>query len=77
MCRYCDRAKGWEQPELPAVSGNAITGNAKVCIFDYQTTPPELRVSDTGLAKKLWNGGTAAIHIQIKYCPMCGRKLGA
>ena len=64
MCRYCDRAKGWEQPELPAVSGNAITGNAKACIFDC-------------LAKKLWNGGTAAIHIQIKYCPMCGRKLGA
>ena len=50
MCRYCDRAKGWEQPELPAVSGNAITGNAKVCIFDYQTTQPELRISDTGLA---------------------------
>ena len=77
MCKYCDRNEKWGQPGLPGISGNVITPSAKACILDYHTSPPELNITDTGLAKNLWNGGTAVVHIQIKYCPMCGRKLGS
>ncbi len=77
MCDFCERAEKWEQPPLPGVSGNAVTGRVAAGIYDYKTTPPELQINDPGLAKKLWGGGNASIHIRIQYCPMCGRKLGS
>ena len=42
-------------------------------IHDYQTATPELILTCNGY---LGGNGVGTIHIPIKYCPECGRKLG-
>lgn len=51
-----------------------ITANGTGVIHDYQTTTPELILTCNGY----FNGeGVGTIHIPIKFCPECGRKLGS
>lgn len=46
-------------------------------IHDYQTATPELIVTSKTVGASLFGeDGIASIHIPIKYCPVCGRKLG-
>lgn len=88
MCMYCERKTdvifGWNQPKLPYHSKNLDDGclNGNVLdnskwdgvIHDYQTTTPELILTCNGY----FNGeGVGTIHIPIKFCPECGRKLGS
>lgn len=42
-------------------------------IHDYQTATPELILTCNGY---FGGNGVGTIHIPIKYCPECGRKLG-
>lgn len=80
MCKYCERRNvvGWEQPELPDLNGNLInTFHPKAKIYDYKTTSPELAILSNEFFPKIINEiGIATICIPIKFCPMCGRKLG-
>ena len=49
---------------------------------DYQTATPELILTCSGYfdgdsVKTIFDiNGVGTIHIPIKYCPECGRKLG-
>lgn len=89
MCTYCERRKdvkyGWEQPSLYNKSKNAPFGDNlhsnigndwKARIHDHQTATPELIITSKDLAGYLWNNGVASLYLPIKYCPICGRKLG-
>lgn len=86
MCMYCERRQdvtfGWDQPKLPYhgqlpsynLSGNALDNDRwNGVIHDYQTASPVLILTCDGY----FDGeGVGNIHIPIKYCPECGRKLG-
>lgn len=87
MCIFCERRQdvkfGWDQPKLPyhrnLLDGSSLNGNVLEnekwdgAIHDYQTTTPELVLTCPGY----FDGeGIGTIHIPIKYCPECGRKLG-
>ena len=87
MCMYCERRTdvkfGWEQPKLPYhnnmpfssdLNGNVLENDKwDGVIHDYQTTTPELILT----CNEYFGGdGVGTIHIPIKYCPECGRKLG-
>ena len=87
MCIYCERRQdvkfGWKQPHLPyhdEEHGRNLCGNIanferfEGVIHDYKTTQPELILT----CKGYFDGeGVGSIYIPIKYCPECGRKLGA
>lgn len=86
MCQYCERrtdiAFGWNQPKLPyhsPIPGYNMVSNVideetwEGVIHDYQTSGPMLILTCDGY----FNGtGIGHIHIPIKHCPECGRKLG-
>ena len=78
MCKFCERqtSAGWHQPSLEDVNGNITDECSEFVIHDYQTCTPELLVKLPTIAKILWGDGVAMIYIPIKYCPICGRKLG-
>ena len=49
----------------------------KAVIHDYQTCTPQLIITSKDVGQALFgDGGIATIYIPIKYCPVCGRKLG-
>lgn len=87
MCMYRERRTdvkfGWEQPKLPYhnntpfssdLNGNVLENDKwDGVIHDYQTTTPELILTCNGY---FGGDGVGTIHIPIKYCPECGRKLG-
>lgn len=89
MCKYCERRTdvklGWDQPELPwhhnqditrNISGNMIhTDDTVGVIHDYQTASPVLIIKDKSCFGSE-EDGVGTIHIPIKFCPECGRKLG-
>lgn len=81
--RRTDVKFGWEQPKLPYHNnmpfGSDLNGNVLEndkwdgVIHDYQTATPELILTCNGY---FGGNGVGTIHIPIKYCPECGRKLG-
>lgn len=89
MCKFCERRRdvtfGWNQPAIPYgstinssehLSGNAIDEPEKweARIHDYQTACPSLILT----RPDYFDGeGMGTVYIPIKYCPICGRKLGA
>lgn len=80
MCEYCERRQdvlfGWKQPPLNCkVMGNVLVNDiVEVVIHDYQTCEPEMIIKEEGFFD---GDGCGTIYITIKYCPNCGRKLGA
>lgn len=80
MCKYCERRQdvkfGWKQPSLDCkVTGNILENDkVEVIIHDYQTCEPEMINKKEGFFD---SEGCGTIYITIKYCPNCGRKLGA
>jgi hypothetical protein len=88
--RRQDVKHGWEQPalygkEYPEDStGGKIHSNLNVDgepdweahIYDYQTKTPELVLTSKRFAEDIWGDGVASIHVPIRFCPVCGRKLG-
>ena len=88
MCMYCVRRPdikfGWDQPKLPYHNnlpfGTDLSGNVldedkwDGEIHDYQTTTPQLILT---CKDYFGEGTTGTIRIPIKFCPECGRKLGA
>lgn len=77
----CD--ENWEHPtnSIPdRVSSNLnLDGEPdwEARIYDYQTTTPRLHLTSIDMGKLLMGkDGIACIYIPIKYCPVCGRKLG-
>ncbi len=56
-----------------------LDGNSdwKAVIHDYQTCTPQLVLTSKNMGQTLFgDGGIATINIPIKYCSVCGRKLG-
>lgn len=46
-------------------------------IYDYQTTTPQLHLTSIDMGNLLMGkDGIACIYVPIKFCPVCGRKLG-
>ena len=82
MCKFCERNTnikfGWDQPRLENIYGNIVEDlELKAVIHDYKTANPELIItSDKFFPDILGTDGIATIHINIEYCPVCGRKLG-
>ena len=90
--RRIDVRFGWKQPKLPYHNnmpfGSDLSGNVLEndkwdgVIHDYQTATPELILTCSGYfdgdsVKTIFDiNGVGTIHIPIKYCPECGRKLG-
>lgn len=76
----CD--EGWKHPSdtiKDSISSNLnINGEPdwEARIHDYQTATPELILTSVNMAAALWGGGTASVYVPIKYCPVCGRRLG-
>lgn len=77
----CD--EHWQQPKntIPDKILSNLTLNEnndwKVVVNDYQTCTPQLIVTSKDVGQALFgDGGIATIYIPIKYCPVCGRKLG-
>lgn len=55
--------------------GNVLVNDiVEVVILDYQTCESEMRIKEEGFFD---GDGCDTIYIMIKYCPNCGRKLGA
>lgn len=86
MCVYCERATkcGWNQPKLPyhAQENKSYNFASNILdneewdgeIRDYKTASPQLVLTNPHYFE---DQGIATIYIPIKYCPECGRKLGA
>lgn len=82
MCQFCERRKGvklgWNQPGINGINGNIVDElEVKAVIHDYKTVPPEMIITMPEFFPIYeGNDGIATIYIKIKYCPICGRKLG-
>ena len=77
----CD--EHWQQSENAVpdeiISSLVFDGDNdwKVVIHDYQTYTPQLIITSKNVGQMLFGkDGIATIFIPIKYCPVCGRKLG-
>ena len=82
MCKYCEKHEDWNQPALPLHDGFILENlNSNVIdaskwdgyIQDFKGSHPILVLK---CPKYYDNEIDGAIYIPIKYCPMCGRKLG-
>ena len=87
MCMYCERRTdvkfGWEQPKLPFHNQSDISANLSGnvlknerwdgVIHNYQTSCPKLILTCPGYFNE---EGVGTIYVPIRYCPMCGKKLG-
>lgn len=77
----CD--ENWEHPtdtiKDTVCSNMNIDGvpDWKVKIYDYQSATPMMIATSLQMGNVLMGeGGVASLYIPIKYCPVCGRKLG-
>lgn len=90
-CERRENAKfGWDQPSLydehwqhPVVPDRITTNlnldgesDWEAVIHDYQTCTPKLVLTSQNMGRALFGDGAATINIPIKYCLVCGRKLG-